>query len=155
MRAFLPPPAPQKLPRTFLCGFTDCDNTDLLSEENLMRSEFRIASVSNFVCLLLALILISGPVVPLAVVVQATTVAERITDASSLRGPVSRRSPRSAPADKPEHRSGELLVRFRNTTGDQQRAITLAAHGLRPKQRLRGESGVERFEVSPAQNIER
>ncbi|HLA12941.1 MAG TPA: hypothetical protein VJ023_20315, partial [Pyrinomonadaceae bacterium] len=60
----------------------------------------------------------------------------------------------SQTAEVPLRRSGELLVRFRGGTSEQQKAETANAHGARRKRQLRGESGIEKLELLADQDPE-
>ena len=57
-------------------------------------------------------------------------------------------------AQAASYRSGELLVRFRGGTSEQQRSETASAYGARRKQQLGGESGIEKLELLADQNPE-
>lgn len=58
------------------------------------------------------------------------------------------KSNRSAPAQaNAAHREGELLVRFRASVSDRDKEIIIATQGARKKKDLRGDSGIEKFEV--------
>ena len=50
------------------------------------------------------------------------------------------------------HRSNELLVRFRHTASERQKDTVAATIGARRKRQLRGESGVERVDLSSSQD---
>ncbi len=48
----------------------------------------------------------------------------------------------------PAHRENEILVRFRQGTSQTQRDILAASHGVRLKKKLKGESTLEKFELT-------
>src|SRR5947209_8462475 len=45
-------------------------------------------------------------------------------------------------------RSGELLVRFRAGTSEQDKSVVLLTQGAQRKKQLRGDSGIEKLEVA-------
>jgi subtilisin family serine protease len=51
-------------------------------------------------------------------------------------------------------RAGELLVRFRAGVSKRERETIIATHGARKKEDLKGESGVERLELSPGGEVQ-
>lgn len=53
----------------------------------------------------------------------------------------------------PEHRDGELLVRFRNGVPQQAKDTIIASHGARRKKHLSGESGIEQLQLSTGRDL--
>ncbi|HEV7745767.1 MAG TPA: S8 family serine peptidase [Pyrinomonadaceae bacterium] len=73
----------------------------------------------------------------------------KVNPGNSRPGPLA-----ATPVQGSQHRSGELLVRFRSGLAQQNKDTVMAAHGARRKRLLRGESTVEQLEVLGGQNVE-
>ena len=71
----------------------------------------------------------------------------RSVRAGARTGNNTKTKPVSAVVQSPS-RDGELLVRFRLGIPEQQKELIVAAHGARRKKILRGESGIEKLELT-------
>ncbi|HKR59587.1 MAG TPA: S8 family serine peptidase, partial [Pyrinomonadaceae bacterium] len=98
------------------------------------------------ICLLLAyaLVVLSLPTLPSALAKRET--GTRPNGSEFFRAPAQQSA---AP-----RRNGELLVRFRGGMSEQDKANAAASQGARRSRNLRGESGIEKLELNPAQNPE-
>jgi RHS repeat-associated protein len=79
-----------------------------------------------------------------------SSIGKRATKARTRISPVSWPSPQT----RGEHRSGELLVRFRAGTSEQDKSVVLLSQGAQRKKQLRGDSGIEKLEVAAGQDPE-
>ncbi len=77
----------------------------------------------------------------------------RSVKAGAPTGNNAKTKPVSAVIQTPR-REGELLVRFRAGIPEQQKELIVASHGARRKKILRGESGIEKLELSPGQDVQ-
>ena len=108
----------------------------------LVRSVFFRISLSAFLSYTL--------VIPLCTpFVQTATAEGKSLKLGTTNAIATQESSQTAPM-----RGGELLVRFRESVPEQDRANALAAHGSRRKKQLRGQSGIEKLELTAGQDVE-
>jgi len=104
----------------------------------------------------------------LCLAVVSSLVASLVVPVTSARGPLAPGSRRGSerkhstnlgtlqtpPSQQsgPRHRSGELLVRFRAGSSDQDQTLAIASQGASRKLKLWGESGVEKLELDAGQD---
>ncbi|MDQ3668012.1 MAG: S8 family serine peptidase [Acidobacteriota bacterium] len=121
-----------------------------------MYASSRATAQSHFISLLLVYALIISLLAPLAIKrAQASAETDRGgKEKPPAVGNANRELSLNSATQASGQRSGELLVRFRGGVSEQEKATLAAAHGGRRKGQLRGESGIEKLEVAPGQEVE-